>query len=73
MTPVLSPVTTLVVGPGNCRFADFLRIGVPFTIIALPASILLVPIILPCRTNRIDLRQPRGGPPQCALRLPEDQ
>jgi hypothetical protein len=31
MTPVSSPVNTLVVGPGNYRFIDFLRIGAPFT------------------------------------------
>jgi di/tricarboxylate transporter len=47
MTPVSSPVNTLVVGPGNYRFTDFLRIGVPFTILALLASVLLVPIVLP--------------------------
>ena len=47
MTPVSSPVNTLVVGPGNYRFTDFLRIGVPFTIIAMIATVMLVPVILP--------------------------
>jgi len=47
MTPVSSPVNTLVVGPGRYRFADFLRIGVPFALICLVASVLLVPLILP--------------------------
>ena len=47
MTPVSSPVNTLVVGPGNYRFADFLRIGVPFAGICLLTSVLLVPMILP--------------------------
>ena len=47
MTPVSSPVNTLVVGPGNYRFTDFMRIGVPFTIITLLATVLLVPVILP--------------------------
>ena len=31
MTPVSSPVNTLVVGPGNYTFGDFVRIGVPFS------------------------------------------
>ena len=47
MTPVSSPVNMLVIGPGNYRFADFLRIGVPFTLVAMVASVLLVPLILP--------------------------
>lgn len=47
MTPVSSPVNTLVVGPGNYRFFDFVRIGVPFTVVALLASVLLVPWVFP--------------------------
>ena len=31
MTPVSSPVNTLVVGPGNYAFGDFVEVGVPFT------------------------------------------
>jgi di/tricarboxylate transporter len=31
MTPVSSPVNTLVLGPGNYQFSDFVKIGVPFT------------------------------------------
>ena len=47
MTPVSSPVNTLVVGPGNYRFTDFLRIGVPFTLVCLITSVVLVPLVLP--------------------------
>ncbi|MGY6552566.1 MAG: SLC13 family permease [Erythrobacter sp.] len=47
MTPVSSPVNTLVVGPGNYRFGDFVRIGTPFAIICLVTSVVLVPLILP--------------------------
>jgi di/tricarboxylate transporter len=47
MTPVSSPVNTLVVGPGNYRFGDFIRIGVPFSVIALVVCVLLVPVLLP--------------------------
>lgn len=47
MTPVSSPVNTLVVTPGNYSFGDFVRIGVPFTVIVMLISILLVPILFP--------------------------
>ncbi|MGD9538957.1 MAG: SLC13 family permease [Alphaproteobacteria bacterium] len=47
MTPVSSPVNTLVVGPGNYRFVDFVRVGVPFALVALVASVALVPWLLP--------------------------
>lgn len=47
MTPVSSPVNTLVVEPGRYRFADFVRIGVPFTVIVLIVSVVMVPLLLP--------------------------
>lgn len=47
MTPVSSPVNTLVVGPGNYKFSDFLKIGVPFTGLVLFLTVALVPLILP--------------------------
>ena len=47
MTPISSPVNTLVVGPGNYSFGDFVRIGVPFALIVMAVSVLLVPVLLP--------------------------
>jgi di/tricarboxylate transporter len=47
MTPISSPVNTLVVGPGQYSFGDFVKVGVPFTVIAAAVSVLLVPIFLP--------------------------
>mgnify|MGYP001430073132 CR=1 FL=1 len=47
MTPVSSPVNTLVLGPGGYRFGDFVKIGVPFTILVMIASVLLVPVLFP--------------------------
>jgi len=47
MTPVSSPVNTLVVAPGNYSFGDFMKVGIPFTIVAMLVSVLLVPILLP--------------------------
>ncbi len=47
MTPVSSPVNTLVVTPGNYSFGDFVKVGVPFTIIVMIVSVLMVPWLLP--------------------------
>ncbi|AUX95493.1 SLC13 family permease [Mixta gaviniae] len=47
MTPVSSPVNTLVLGPGGYRFGDFVKIGVPFTLIVMAVSVLLVPLLFP--------------------------
>ena len=47
MTPISSPVNMLVAGPGQYSFGDFVKIGVPFTIVAAVVSVLLVPLLLP--------------------------
>lgn len=47
MTPVSSPVNALVVGPGNYNFFDFLRIGVPFTVVTGAFCVLAIPLLLP--------------------------
>ncbi|QHF28138.1 SLC13 family permease [Pseudomonas sp. R32] len=43
MTPVSSPVNTLVLGPGQYRFGDFVKVGVPFTLLVMVASVIMVP------------------------------
>lgn len=47
MTPVSSPVNTLVVTPGNYQFGDFVKIGVPLAIIVLIVTLVMVPWLLP--------------------------
>ncbi len=47
MTPISSPVNTLVVGPGQYSFGDFIKVGVPLAILTAIISVLLVPVILP--------------------------
>lgn len=47
MTPVSSPVNTLVVTPGGYRFWDFVKIGVPFTLLVMVVVVTLVPWFLP--------------------------
>lgn len=47
ITPVSSPVNTLVVTPGNYKFGDFVKIGGPFALIVMILCVFLVPIVLP--------------------------
>jgi len=47
MTPVSSPVNTLVVVPGNYKFMDFVKVGVPLTILIMLTTVLLIPILFP--------------------------
>jgi di/tricarboxylate transporter len=47
MTPVSSPVNTLVVTPGDYTFGDFVKIGVPFSLIVMIVSVILVPLLMP--------------------------
>lgn len=47
MTPVSSPVNTMVLAPGGYKFMDFVKVGVPFTILVMLLSVFLVPILFP--------------------------
>ena len=46
-SPVASPVNTLVMGAGNYQFSDYLKAGAPLILIALLASLLLLPLLFP--------------------------
>ncbi|MBN6062815.1 SLC13 family permease [Aggregatibacter actinomycetemcomitans] len=47
MTPVSSPVNTMVFGPGGYKFADFMKVGVPFTLLVMLVSVFLIPLLFP--------------------------
>lgn len=47
LTPIASPVNTLVFTPGGYRFGDFTRVGLPLLIIFLALSLALIPLIWP--------------------------
>ncbi|MCS2149818.1 SLC13 family permease [Scandinavium manionii] len=47
MTPVSSPVNTLVLGPGKYGFSDFVKIGVPFTVLVMVVCVVLIPVLFP--------------------------
>ncbi len=47
ITPVASPVNTLVLNPGGYRFGDFSRVGVPMALLCLAITLLVVPRVFP--------------------------
>lgn len=46
-SPVAHPAHLLVMGPGGYRFADYVRIGAPITLVAFAVVMLLVPLMWP--------------------------
>lgn len=46
-TPVATPVNMLVLGPGDYRFGDFLRVGLPLQLLLGLITLLLVPLLFP--------------------------
>jgi di/tricarboxylate transporter len=46
-SPLSHPAHLLVMGPGGYRFIDYVKVGVPITIISLLLSVALLPILWP--------------------------
>ena len=46
-SPVASPVNTLVMGSGNYRFSDYLKVGIPLILISMVITIFLLPLLWP--------------------------
>ncbi len=46
-SPVASPVNTLVMGAGNYEFRDYVKAGVPLILLAMIASLLVLPLLFP--------------------------
>lgn len=47
LTPIASPVNTLVFAPGGYRFGDYARVGLPLLFLMLVVSVVLAPLIWP--------------------------
>ncbi|MCP4968118.1 MAG: SLC13 family permease, partial [bacterium] len=47
LTPIGFPSNTMVYGPGGYRFTDYLRLGLPLTVIATIGIVAIVPIVWP--------------------------
>ncbi|PJF34463.1 MAG: SLC13 family permease [Candidatus Thermofonsia Clade 1 bacterium] len=46
-TPIASPVNTLVMSPGNYKFSDYARIGVPLVLISMLITLIALPLLFP--------------------------
>ncbi len=46
-SPVASPVNTLVMGAGNYRFSDYMKVGIPLVLITTLVAILILPLLWP--------------------------
>ena len=46
-TPVATPPNTLVLGPGQFRFMDYVKVGLPLAILSLILCMVVIPIVWP--------------------------
>ncbi|MGB0257253.1 MAG: SLC13 family permease, partial [Coraliomargarita sp.] len=46
-TPVSTPVVTLVMEPGDYKFFDFVKVGVPLLLVTWIVTLLVTPLIFP--------------------------
>ncbi|MBN1994834.1 MAG: SLC13 family permease [Anaerolineae bacterium] len=47
LSPIAHPANILTMGPGGYRFTDYLRVGIPLTIVVLVITLLVLPIFWP--------------------------
>jgi di/tricarboxylate transporter len=47
LSPVSHPANILIMGPGGYRFSDYIKIGLPLTILILVIVVLILPIVWP--------------------------
>ncbi len=47
MSPVGHPANILVMGPGGYRFVDFVKVGIPLTLVVLLVTLIVLPIFWP--------------------------
>jgi di/tricarboxylate transporter len=46
-SPVASPVNTLVMGAGNYKFSDYIKVGVPLILLTMIVTVLVLPFLWP--------------------------
>ena len=49
LTPLGHPVNVLVMGPGGYQFRDYLKVGLPLTLLAFAVVMLVLPLVWPLR------------------------
>jgi di/tricarboxylate transporter len=63
MTPISSPVCTLVVGPGGYKFGDFVKVGTPLAFLVLIISVTMVPWLMPLYPDGTQYQTPQQDAP----------
>ena len=54
-TPVGTPPNTLVLGPGQYRFIDFVKVGTGLVLVCFVVSLLVIPWVWPLAVNGIGI------------------
>ena len=52
LSPVAHPANVLIMGPGGYRFSDFLKLGVPLTLLVFVVVMLVLPLFWPLPAAR---------------------
>ncbi len=47
MSPVAHPANILIMGPGGYRFTDYIKVGLPLTLVCLAVVLLVLPVVWP--------------------------
>ncbi len=47
MSPVAHPANVLIMGPGGYRFSDYIKVGLPLTLVCLAVVLLILPLVWP--------------------------
>jgi di/tricarboxylate transporter len=47
MSPVAHPANVLIMGPGGYRFIDYIKVGLPLTLVCLAVTLLVLPLVWP--------------------------
>jgi di/tricarboxylate transporter len=47
LSPVSHPANVLIMGPGGYRFSDYLKVGLPLTLVVLLVTLVVLPLVWP--------------------------
>lgn len=47
MSPVAHPANVLIMGPGGYKFSDYIKVGLPLTLVCLAIVLLVLPRVWP--------------------------
>jgi di/tricarboxylate transporter len=47
LSPVGHPSNVMIMGPGGYKFSDYIRVGLPLTLVVLAVTLLVAPLIWP--------------------------